>query len=123
MLSVKEAQEIIKRELHIDSRSIIVETKSSFGHMLSEDVYSPVNIPYYPTSTRDGYAWNSKWTLERVHLNTTRAIPAGKLPESTVTDVLETVYENDYDNRAYYRALDEIIEAWNDKTNFVTEEQ
>lgn len=92
MLSVKEAQEIIKRELHIDSRSIIVETKSSFGYMLSEDVYSPVNIPYYPTSTRDGYAWNSKWTLEHVRLNTAKTIPAGKLPESTVTDSLETVY-------------------------------
>jgi replication-associated recombination protein RarA len=45
------------------------------------------------------------------------------LEDSVLRDVLETVYENDYDNRAYYRALDEIIEAWNDKTNFVTEVQ
>jgi DNA polymerase III delta prime subunit len=44
------------------------------------------------------------------------------LDDSVLRDVLETVYENDYDNRAYYRALDEIIEAWNDKTNLVTEE-
>jgi replication-associated recombination protein RarA len=36
------------------------------------------------------------------------------LDDSVLRDVLETVYENDYDNRAYYRALDEIIEAWND---------
>jgi replication-associated recombination protein RarA len=34
------------------------------------------------------------------------------LDDSVLRDVLETVYENDYDNRAYYRALDEIIEAW-----------
>jgi DNA polymerase III delta prime subunit len=45
------------------------------------------------------------------------------LEDSVLRDVLETVYENDYDNRAYYRALDEIIEAWNDKTNFETKEQ
>ena len=38
------------------------------------------------------------------------------LDDSVLRDVLETVYENDYDNRAYYRALDEIIEAWNDNT-------
>jgi len=44
------------------------------------------------------------------------------LDDSVLRDVLETVYENDYDNRAYYRALDEIIEAWNDKSNFVMEE-
>jgi len=34
------------------------------------------------------------------------------LDDSVLRDVLETVYENDYDNRAYYRAIDEIIEAW-----------
>lgn len=38
------------------------------------------------------------------------------LDDSVLRDVLETVYENDYDNRAYYRALDEIIEAWHDST-------
>lgn len=38
------------------------------------------------------------------------------LDDSILRDVLETVYENDYDNRSYYRALDEIIEAWNDNT-------
>ncbi|MBU3564817.1 AAA family ATPase [Polynucleobacter sp. MWH-HuK1] len=38
------------------------------------------------------------------------------LDDSVLRDVLDTVYENDYDNRAYYRALDEIIEAWKDNT-------
>jgi replication-associated recombination protein RarA len=44
------------------------------------------------------------------------------LDDSVLLDVLETVYENDYDNRAYYKALDEIVEAWNDNTDFVKEE-
>ena len=43
------------------------------------------------------------------------------LEDSVLREVLETVYENDYDNRAYYRALDEIIEAWNDEANFMKE--
>lgn len=38
------------------------------------------------------------------------------LDDSVLRDVLESVYESDCDNRAYYRALDEIIEAWNDST-------
>ena len=44
-----------------------------------------------------------------------------ELDDRVLHEVLQTVYENDYDNRAYYRALDEIIEAWNDKSNFVME--
>ena len=40
------------------------------------------------------------------------------LDDSVLRDVLETVYENDYDNRAYYKALDEIIEAYSDIANF-----
>ncbi|ANJ00404.1 hypothetical protein A8O14_10155 [Polynucleobacter wuianus] len=43
------------------------------------------------------------------------------LEDSVLREVLETVFENDYDNRAYYRALDEIIEAWNDEANFMKE--
>jgi replication-associated recombination protein RarA len=32
-------------------------------------------------------------------------------------EVLQAVYESDCDNRAYYRALDKIIDAWNEATN------
>jgi len=45
------------------------------------------------------------------------------LEDGVLRDVLETVYENDYDNRSYYKALDEIIEAWNDQANFVMGEK
>lgn len=40
-----------------------------------------------------------------------------ELEDAVLRDVLETVYQNDYDNRSYYKALDEIIEAWNDEAN------
>jgi len=88
MLTVKEAQEIIKKELHICAK---VETKLSLGYTLREDVYSPVNIPYYPTSTRDGYAWNSNWTTNRIRLNTEKLTPAGQIT-STTNNAEETVY-------------------------------
>jgi replication-associated recombination protein RarA len=39
------------------------------------------------------------------------------LDDSVLWDTLEAVYEADYDNRQYYKALDEIIYAWHDETN------
>lgn len=41
------------------------------------------------------------------------------LGDSSVLEVLESVYEVHADNRSYYKAFDEIIEAWHDETNFV----
>jgi replication-associated recombination protein RarA len=42
-----------------------------------------------------------------------------ELSDSDVLEVLDSVYEVNADNRSYYKALDEIIEAWNDETNFL----
>jgi predicted AAA+ superfamily ATPase len=36
------------------------------------------------------------------------------LNDTTLMEVLDSVYDDEYDNRAYYKALDEIIDAWND---------
>ena len=40
------------------------------------------------------------------------------LDDKSVLEVLESVYQIKSDNRNYYKALDEIIEAWNDEDNF-----
>ena len=45
------------------------------------------------------------------------------LDDKSVLEVLESVYQIKSDNRNYYKALDEIIEAWNDEENFVGNEQ
>ena len=37
-----------------------------------------------------------------------------ELDDASVLEVLESTYEINRDNRAYYKALDEIIEAWNE---------
>jgi len=44
------------------------------------------------------------------------------LDDSVLHAVLQTVYESDYDNRSYYKALDAIIDAKNDLSNFVKEQ-
>ncbi len=90
MLSVKEAQECIKKEINIENRSVYISTKESLGYTLAEDVYSAVNIPYYPTSTRDGYAWNSKWKSNCMRLNKSGITSAGKQTPSSCIE--ETVY-------------------------------
>lgn len=89
MLSVKQAQEIIKREINIDNRSIEIETKVALGYTLAENVYSSVNVPFYPTSTRDGYAWNSSWTFPRIPLHSLK-VSAGQPAVSCSKE--ETVY-------------------------------
>ncbi len=45
------------------------------------------------------------------------------LDDKSVLEVLESVYQIKPDNRNYYKALDEIIEAWNDEGNFVGNDQ
>jgi len=39
------------------------------------------------------------------------------LDDSVVYEVLESVYDMEYDNRKYYTALDEIIENWQENTH------
>ena len=45
------------------------------------------------------------------------------LDDKSVLEVLESVYQIKSDNRSYYKALDEIIEAWDDEENFVGNEK
>ena len=45
------------------------------------------------------------------------------LDDKSVIEVLESVFEIHADNRSYYKALDEIIEFWNDESNFNSTEK
>jgi hypothetical protein len=45
------------------------------------------------------------------------------LEDKSVLEVLESVYQIKSDNRNYYKALDVIVEAWNDEENFIGNEQ
>ena len=39
------------------------------------------------------------------------------ITDAVLMDLLEAVYDSDYDNRSYYKALDEVIDDWQRDTN------
>ena len=39
------------------------------------------------------------------------------ITDAVLMDLLEAVYDSDYDNRSYYKALDEVIDDWQIDTN------
>ena len=58
MISVKEAIDIIK-EFRVDYQTQIINITDSLNKINVKDIYSNLNIPSVPTSTRDGYGFNS----------------------------------------------------------------
>ncbi len=59
LLSVKEALEKIKTAIQTIETSESVVLKNAAGRILSESVYSPVNIPHDNNASMDGYAFSS----------------------------------------------------------------
>jgi molybdopterin molybdotransferase len=60
LLSVDDALARINAAIHPVMASERVVLKSALGRVLSEDVVSPINIPYDRNSSMDGYALSSK---------------------------------------------------------------
>jgi molybdenum cofactor synthesis domain-containing protein len=70
MISVEEAKNIVLTVA--DSSYIPIHT--SVGKVSSFDVKSPINIPALPTSTRDGFGWNTKWTTSKCNILPTESL-------------------------------------------------
>jgi molybdopterin molybdotransferase len=60
LLSVDAASARIKAAIRPVSESEIVVLKNALGRVLSEAIYSPINIPHEKNSAMDGYALSSK---------------------------------------------------------------
>lgn len=61
MISVSEAKKIINENI-IALRSILLPLQESAGLILAEDVYASIDIPAFPQSSMDGYAFSfNKW--------------------------------------------------------------
>jgi molybdopterin molybdotransferase len=60
LLSIDAALERIKAALHPVAGSEKVILKNALGRVLSESVYSPVNIPHDRNAAMDGYAFSSR---------------------------------------------------------------
>ncbi len=61
MISVEHAKSIILDSLKKFKPHNNMPILNALNQTLDEDVYSKINIPSLPTSTRDGYGWNTKW--------------------------------------------------------------
>ena len=59
LLSVDEALAKIKTAIQPIMASERVALKNALGRVLSEDIHSPINIPYDRNSAMDGYALSS----------------------------------------------------------------
>ena len=60
LLSIDIALERIKAAIHTVAESEKVALKNAFGRVLSESVYSPINIPYDRNAAMDGYAFSGQ---------------------------------------------------------------
>lgn len=56
LLSVKEAQEIVKQEFSNVTNEIVVALDDAFGYVLAEDVMATDPLPPFRASIKDGYA-------------------------------------------------------------------
>lgn len=64
MLTVREAQEILKKEI-VKSKDILeLGLYDSLNMVLAENIYSPINVPEFPKSAMDGYAVRSEDFLD-----------------------------------------------------------
>jgi molybdopterin molybdotransferase len=59
MITVKTAINIVKDTISETSKQIVLNVEDSIGYILSEDVYSPINMPPFRQSAMDGYALNT----------------------------------------------------------------
>ena len=60
MLTVREAQAILKKEIIKGNDILEVGLYDSLNMVLADDIYSPINVPEFPKSAMDGYAVRSE---------------------------------------------------------------
>ena len=88
----------------MEGRDLVIFTTNEL-HKLDEGLISRAEVVEIPPAAPERF------------LNRAQAILKAEgveLDDASVLEVLESTYEIHLDNRAYYKALDEIIEAWND---------
>ena len=60
MISVDQAIKIVKENVTNTNFKELLPTKNSLGYVLSEDLFSPINMPPFRQSAMDGYAVNTQ---------------------------------------------------------------
>ncbi len=80
MINVEQARNIISGNIHaLDPVNISLAV--AFNHVLAEDVFSAADIPPFPQSAMDGYAFQFEDLLHQQSLSVEGEIPAGATGE------------------------------------------
>ncbi|XP_011505334.1 PREDICTED: gephyrin [Ceratosolen solmsi marchali] len=56
LISLEESQDILRNTVEKQIPSVTIDLGSSFGRVLAETVYSPIDVPSFNASIKDGYA-------------------------------------------------------------------
>lgn len=80
MISVSEAKNILQNNL-LSGRTILVDLENDSGMYLAEDIFSPIDIPFFNNSAMDGYAICWQEGKNRRNLRIQSKIKAGDMEE------------------------------------------
>src|SRR6187397_3268897 len=83
MISVKEAKKIISENVS-SLEPVILPLQESTGLILSEDVYASIDIPAFPQSSMDGYAFSFEGWKKHKKLKIAGEVAAGSKETFTV---------------------------------------
>lgn len=76
MITVTEAKELILQHCQ-PGKPIAIQIQEACGRTLAEDIFSQADIPGYPQSSHDGYAFNHEGYLQHKTLHITGEMAAG----------------------------------------------
>ena len=113
MISVKSALEKVNERID-KSTFFEVQTEDALGHILAEDIFSPINMPPFNQSAMDGYALgdvqSDEYTLigevkagdssETIHINAGEAVrifTGAMVPKGAITVAKQEIVKRDND--------------------------
>jgi molybdopterin molybdotransferase len=85
MISVSEAKKILQNNL-ILGKTILVDLENASGRYLAEDIFSPIDIPFFNNSAMDGYAIRWQEGQNRRNLRSQSKIKAGDMQELVLAE-------------------------------------
>jgi molybdopterin molybdotransferase len=83
MISVSEAKSIIAQSVS-SLHQITVPLDQAIGYTLAQDVYAQVDVPFYPQSSMDGYAFRHESLIQGLSLKVIGKIQAGSDAQLTL---------------------------------------
>ena len=83
MINVEEARNIISTNIR-SLDPVTMPLAGAFNHVLAEDVFSATDIPPFPQSAMDGYAFRFEDLLHQPSLSVEGEIPAGATDEKVL---------------------------------------